>query len=451
VTIKKTGDDKVLEIDLTKSKVRPGTYKLTADWDWDEFTTNGDLRVQKLGDFGAAHINPLSQDQMIAGKGKTRASITGDDFEFVTGVQFKKANDEFSKPAPIPFVLPNGLRLGPQQHVDVLIDTKDLESGKYEFLISQVDGRTRLVPFQVLPPPPNIASLPIVISRSDQTRRIVLKGEHLDLVTRLESPGGSIALGPALPSQSERTATIQMKDSLKPGSAFTLLAYVSGHSEPVRFENAIHVVGPRPSIDAAKLSPPSEMSIPLQPGELAAGVFVSGMLEVKNLETSSALQLSCEGQEGNVVSLHMGEHSTTATLQQLAADQIFLSFDTNGWPAGCVIQARVDNGPDGQSEPCSLGRLVRFPHVDSFQLVSSEAEAGTYLSELTGTDLQNIEKVGWDATNGIAVSDLPSPIPGAGMKQSLKVKLPSAEPVPHAPLFLWLRGDKDGRPTSIHD
>jgi hypothetical protein len=115
------------------------------------------------------------------------------------------------------------------------------------------------------------------------------------------------------------------------------------------------------------------------------------------------------------------------------------------------VQARIDNGPDGLSEPCRLGKLVRFPHVDSFQIISSESEAAVYLGELTGMDLQNIEKVGWDANNGVPVSDLPSPVPGAGLKQLLKVKLASAEPSPHSPLFLWLRGDKEGRPTNIHD
>jgi hypothetical protein len=210
-------------------------------------------------------------------------------------------------------------------------------------------------------------------------------------------------------------------------------------------------VGPRPIIESAKLSPPSEISIPLLPGEVAAGVFLNGMLQVTNLERNSAVQLSCEGQDGNVATLGMGEHSSSASLQMLAADQVFLSFDTSRWPAGCTIQARIDNGPDGLSEPCRLGRLVRFPHVDSFQVISTETEAGIYSAELVGTDLQNIEKIGWDANNGTAVTDLPSPIPGAGMKQSLRVKLTTAEPMPHSPLYLWLRGDEQGRATNIHD
>jgi hypothetical protein len=238
---------------------------------------------------------------------------------------------------------------------------------------------------------------------------------------------------------------------LKPGTAYDINAFVAGHSEPIVFPNAIHVVGPRPVISGAKLSPPAEMPIPLRPGELAAGVFVSGMLDVKNLANSSAVELSCEGQEGTEVTIKMGEHSSSANLQQMNPDQVFLSFDTNGWPAGCAIQARINNGPDGVSGPCLLGHLVRFPHVDSFQVVSSVSMSGTFIGQLTGTDLQNIEKVGWTESDGAVVTELPSPIPGAGMQQSLKIALPGAEPMPHAPLYIWLRGDQQGRLTTIHD
>jgi hypothetical protein len=451
VGVKKLVDEKALEIDLSTAKVPPGTYKLEAAWDWDRFPIKGELQVQRFGEFPTAHVDPLSQDQLIAGKGKVRAALTGGDFEFVTAVRYQKANDEFAKPEPIPYVLPDGLRRGPQEHLDVLVDTKDLEPGKYQFLLTQVDGHSHPVAFQVLPQPPSISNLPIVISRGDEVRQVTLKGEHLDLLTKLETAKGSIVLAPPLPQQNERTATIKVIDALNPGTAYDINAFVAGHTEPVTLPDAIHVVGPRPVIASAKLSPPAAMPIPLQPGELAAGVFVSGMLEVKNLANSSAVQLSCEGQEGNVVTVHMGEHTSSASLQQLAADQVFLSFDTNGWPAGCTIQARIDNGPDGLSGSCRLGRLVRFPRVDSFQVVSSEADTSTYVGQLIGADLQNIEKIGWDGSNGSVVTDLPSPIPGAGMQQSLRVRLPAAEPSPHAPLYLWLRGDQEGRLTAIHD
>jgi hypothetical protein len=451
VVVSRAATGKNLEVDLSRTNVAPGEYRLSANWDWDRFAINGSLHVQRLSDFGAAHVDLMSQDHLIAGKGKTRVTLIGSDFEFVTAVQLERANDEFAKPAPVPFVLPEGLRRGPQQHLDLLVDTKDLEPGKYQFFLAQVDDRTHSIPFQLLPDPPSITNLPVIISRGEHTRVVTLKGENLDLLAKLETPEGPVQLGPALPKQTERTATIQVKNDLKPGSAFDIDAFISGHTEPIKFTNAIHVVGPHPAITEAKVSPPTDMAIALQPGELPAGVFVSSLLQVENLETSSGIRLSCEGQERNVVALHMGEHTSTANLQQLGPDQVFLSFDTNGWPAGCTIQAQVDNGPDGISDPCRLGRLIRMPHIDTFQITNNDTDTGTYVGELDGTDLQNIEKVGWYANAGSDVPDLPSPIPGRGMEQSLRIKIPGPSPVPHAPLYIWLRGDNAGRLTNVHD
>jgi hypothetical protein len=451
VKVSRASGDKSIEVDLSNANPVPGEYHLSANWDWDRFAINGSLHVQPLSDFGAAHVDSMSQDHLIAGRGKTRVTLVDSDFEFVTSVQFQKANDEFAKPVPIPFVLPEGLRRGPQQHLDLLVDTKDLDPGKYQFFLAQVDGRTHSIPFQLLPDPPSIANLPVTISRGERVRVVTLKGDNLDLLTKLQTPEGPVQLGPALPKQTERTATIQVKSDLKPGSAFDMDAFIAGHIEPIKFANAIHVVGPHPAITEAKISPPTDMAIALQPGELPAGVFVSSLLTVENLETSSGIRLSCEGQERDVVALHMGEHTTAATLQQLGPDQAFLSFDTNGWPAGCTIQAQIDNGPDGISTPWRLGRLIRMPHIDTFQITNNDTDAAIFAGELTGTDLQNIEKVGWYANIGSEVPDLPSPIPGRGMEQSLRIKIPGPSPVPHAPLYIWLRGDSAGRLTNVHD
>jgi hypothetical protein len=88
------------------------------------------------------------------------------------------------------------------------------------------------------------------------------------------------------------------------------------------------------------------------------------------------------------------------------------------------------------------------PPADS---LAPPAQNGQYAAILTGMDLQNIAKVGWDAANGADVTDLPTPIPGQGLKQSLHVTLPAPVPTEHAPLYDWLRGDTAGRLTNIHD
>ena len=64
---------------------------------------------------------------------------------------------------------------------------------------------------------------------------------------------------------------------------------------------------------------------------------------------------------------------------------------------------------------------------------------------MTGRDLELIEKTGWDASNGHAVEGLPAPVAGEGDEPSLKVRLPWPSPAPHAPLFIWFRGEAEGR------
>jgi hypothetical protein len=60
-----------------------------------------------------------------------------------------------------------------------------------------------------------------------------------------------------------------------------------------------------------------------------------------------------------------------------------------------------------------------------------------------------IEKSGWDENNGTELTSLPEPLPGPGLKQSVKVVLP--DPLnPQAVLYVWLRGDQQGRPTTSH-
>jgi len=68
--------------------------------------------------------------------------------------------------------------------------------------------------------------------------------------------------------------------------------------------------------------------------------------------------------------------------------------------------------------------------------------------QLTGLNLEMIQKVGWDATTGTAVPGLPSPIPGQGQQQSLLINLPDP-PNPKATLYIWLHGEPTGRATTI--
>jgi hypothetical protein len=447
----KSGTDKSLELDLTKANVAPGKYKLVGNWDWDPFSVAGSVNVHSLADFKTAHLDPDSQDRLIASKGKVPVTVEGSDFEFVTKVEFEKSDDKFATPVSVPFVLPEGLRRGPQDHMDVQLSASDLEPGEYKLLISQVDGNAQPVPVKVLPPPPKIENLPFLINCGETVRVVSLKGEHLDLLTKLETPQATIELGPANSNQSERTATLHLKQDLQAGASFEIKEYVKDHNEPITVPDAIRIVGPRSKIVDSKISPPAGMETSLRNGELPAGTFVSTMLQVENLESTSAVQLSCENQDTAPLMVHIGDRSSNANLQQLGPDQLFLSFNTSGMPTGCVVRAVIDNGSDGQSEAYRLGQVIRMPVIDNFKLTDEAAGNGYYVGLLTGTDLETIEKTGWDAAHGAPVVGFPTPISGEGQKQSLRVRMAWPSPSPHAPLYIWFRGEKTGRATSVHE
>ncbi|MBV9405239.1 MAG: hypothetical protein JO211_07830, partial [Acidobacteriaceae bacterium] len=169
---------------------------------------------------------------------------------------------------------------------------------------------------------------------------------------------------------------------------------------------------------------------------------------VKNIERKSRLLLACADGLGQPASLAVGEQTQQWSLQQLSQDQLFLSFDTSNLPAGCALQAVVDNGRDGKSQPFTLAHMIRMPQIDSFAIGNDAPVNGNRSYVLTGQNLEMIENIGWDQTAGLPVAGIPVPLPGPGQKQSLQVSLPDP-PAGQPVLYVWLRGDKQGRATTI--
>jgi hypothetical protein len=127
---------------------------------------------------------------------------------------------------------------------------------------------------------------------------------------------------------------------------------------------------------------------------------------------------------------------------------LFLTFDPGAWPTGSTVSVVLENNAEGQSKPYALGKVVRVPQVDSFELTDEKADAN-YVGKLTGTDLEVIAKVGWGPDGGIPVAGLPAPVGGDRRKQSLQIALPWPPPSPRAALWIWFRGDEQGRETKI--
>ena len=448
INVVKLGNQGALEIDLTKAKVPPGDYRLAGFWDWTPFEAKGTVHVRLLSDFTQARLEPASQDRLLSKAGRIPVTVAGSDFEFTTKVELKKVGDEFATAEPVRFLLPRGLRKGPQDRMDVQINTADLVPGDYDLLIAQQDGQTHPVRFKVLPNPPKIDNLPILANQGITTQHYVLKGERLGLIEKVEAPGATFDLNAPTASDSERTITLLLKSDPAPGTALPIKVFLRDRSEPLTFPDALQITGPLPVIASSKLSLPADMAISIRPEEFPAGYTLTAMLDVKNIERTSMLRLGCADGVGRTATLHIGEQTAQSSLQQLSQDQLFVSLDTSTFPAGCSMQAVIDNGRNGESRPFTLARLVRLPRIDSFGTVNDPAPNGMRCYSLTGQNLEMIEKAAWDETAGIEVTVLPTPLAGPGQRQSLHINLPEP-PNAQAPLYIWLRGDTQGRATTI--
>jgi hypothetical protein len=447
VKVVKLAGSKALEIELSPG-VKAGRYRLIANWDWDRFSVNGHIDVRPLNDFKAARLVAESQDLLVARTGKVPVTLQDGDFEFVTKVAIEKAGDKFATPQSVPFVLPQGLRQGPQDRMDVQVNTADLDAGEYKLLIEELDGKERSVHVKLLPAPPQIANLPLVLNQGVSGGVFWLKGQRLDELNRLEIANGTADLSPATPGQTERKLKLQMASNIAAGTSLAMKAYMQDRSEPLTFADAVRIVGPRPRITELMLSFPPRQNVELNKGELPGGVFMSAMLRAHQIQSNSVVRLAC-AQPGTAVTLTLGERSGPISLQQLAPDQLFLSFDTSAWLQGCDLTATIANGSEGESDPYPLGHIVRVPKIDKLDVTVADSAKAECDVELTGENLETIEKAGWSTDLPLLVIDLPLAVPNDGAKQTLHLHLPS--PTAGAQFYIWLRGESKPRATKILD
>jgi len=444
IKVARLGDLRVLELDPDQAKT--GEYTLAANWDWDRFLVKGRIEVRPTSDFTAARLTAPSQDLLVAKTGKVPVTVEGADFEFVTKVEIEKVDDKFSTPAPVPFVLPQGLRTGPQERMDIQVNTIDLDPGPYRLLISQVDGKPYPVSLKILPAPSRVDDFPVVLNQGVSAVKFVLKGQRLDLLKAIEVAKGKAELGPASPNQTERALTLQMASDIDAGTSLALRAYIKDRNEPLTFSDAVRIVGPRPQITEVAVSQPADQDVQLESGELPGGMYLSAMLRVAHLQSNSIVKLGCEQPGGQSLTLRLGERSGVLSLQQLAPDQLFLSFDTSLWLNGCLLNATVANGHEGESEPYAMGRIVRVPKVAQF-VIGEDAGNGLFHATLLGQNLETIEKTGWTADSGAPVTSLPLPVAVEG-QQKLEIRLP-LPPDSHTALYFWLRGESKPRATKV--
>lgn len=444
-------DKKTIELNLAGSQVVPGDYHLRAKWDWDDLPIAGEIHIHGLTNLAGVRLTPQSQDTLIAGAGRILIELEGADFEFVQKLELKNPRERYTPPVTVNFTLPQGLRAGPQPKFEAEIDTRDLKAGLYQLRFTQVDGKTHETTIKVLQPPPRLTDCPLRFNLGEDQQRVVLTGTGLDRIEKIDAGQVAVALAPP-EGEDRRTITVRLSDRVRKGDRIAFQAKVRDMDAPLMWKNAAEIVGPRPRIGGIETSLPAEAGVGLKPGELPSGGFVSFVLSARNFTPSSVLTLGCAEDSFTLhpLKIHVGEQDRSATLRIATPESLFLSVDpASVGQSGCTLSATLSNEVEGSSDAKTLGRIVRLPRIESFQLTGEKAGEAGYVGILKGQDLELIAKTGWDTGNGVPVTALPAPVAGDTLRQSLKVVLPWPAPAPHAPLYIWLRGEIEGRATAV--
>jgi hypothetical protein len=424
VPVRALADERALRLDLRKFTGAPGTYSIQGKWDWDSFKVAGSVRIHSFDELGATKLTPDSQDKLIAGSGPIDVELAGSDFLFLDRAALHRPNSAKLTELPLPTDRSANLKIE--------IDTDALRPGPYMLALSRIDGASADVPFRVLPPNPKLDRVRVNAGETQQT--VTLTGSGLDRITSLTSDRVEFTLAAPNDDGTRRTATVRLQSGVKPGDQLALSAKVDGLAAAIRLPIALQVAAEIPKITEAKTTVARDLGIALKDGEIPGAVYSNFALKLSS-NVAATLTLQCA--------------EPARTLQPARFATLFISTDaaTIGG-TGCTLQALADFGELGKSAPITLGKVVRLPRLETLVL-SDEKSADGYYATLKGFDLDVIEKTGWTAQSGVAVSESPRPLAGEGAKQSLRITMPWPSPSPKSPVYVWLRGETEARATKI--
>ncbi len=446
--------DDTLSLDLSTSKIPAGEYHLAALWDWQPLEVKGSLSVRPFSDFSAVKPTPDSQDQLVEGNGLVNVNLIGADFEFVKGVTIEPATKSRAKPQSLSFTLPKGEAQGEQLTMQAEVDTSTLAPGAYLLLLTQANGKTQDVSLTIHPPNPKISSLPLRANLGEPEQTILLRGSGLERIDRLTSSQADWTLAPLSQdtrNATERKAIVRLHPGLHKGDLLSVSMAVAGLNKPIEIADVLQVAGPRPKVISVNDSFPEEGNVALRKGEIPAGSAVSFVLHMENVDAQPSLVLACKQSSDTRedLTLQPGEREGSAQLDSTGEDMLFLSLDpgTVG-QSGCALTATVSTEDAGASAPYSLGQVIRLPQIDKFSLSNEKVSRSLFAGTLTGKNLQMIAEAGWNSKTGYPVEGIPTPLPENSGEQTLSIELPWPPPAPNAPVYVWLRGEDQGRKTS---
>jgi hypothetical protein len=448
--------DDSLDLDLTQTRLPPGEYQLAALWDWEPLQVKGDVDLRPLGDFSKAKVAQESADHLVEGTGLVKVQLIGTDFEFVEKVAIAKAGDKKATPKEITFDLPKGPAQGDQESLETDVDTSAWGAGSYRLIVTQTSGPPHDVALVIHPPNPTLENLPLRTNVGEPQQTVVLRGTRLERISRVTTPEADWELSAVKPDArdlKERKATVKLQTAAHAGELLAASVYVQDIQAPLTFPAGLTVAGPRPKIAGFSLSLAQQPDVHLDQGEIPAGAATSFSLLTRNTDAHPALSLTCanDGFLRAPLVLHPGDRTPAAQLDFAGDDGLFLSVDPGVvGQSGCQLAATITTESAGTSDPAVLGHVIRLPRIDKFALTDEQLGSALYAGNLTGIDLQIIEKTGWDAKTGYPVQGIPTAVPGSNPpEQTLKVELPWPPPSPHAPIYVWLRGETTGRLTDV--
>jgi hypothetical protein len=422
-----------LRLDLRNFSGLPGVYGIEGRWDWGAIRLKGSVRLHQLDDLNAAALRPESQDKLVVDSGPIHLDLAGANLRFIERAWIHRPESERRVAVDLPVT-----REGPPDRLRVEVDTDGLHPGEYQLALVRIDGATADIPVRILPKDPSIDSVNLRLNAGEASQTVLLSGVDLDRLETIESPLATIELRATNKSGTQREAVIHLRPAASTGSDLPLTARVAGRKNPLPFRGVFQVAPARPRIVDARAAASQDLSVTMRAGEIPAGSFVSFTVRYEGA-ANPMLSLKCDGLPATVP--QMFTVPTPGTL--------FFSTDpgTIG-NTGCKLMAIVESPESGPSDAFALGSVVRVPRIDRFT-VTNEAAPGGYVAILEGWDLEAIERTGWNATLGLPANELPRPIAGQGAKQTMHIAMPWPSPTPKAPLFVFLRGESQGRATRI--
>ncbi len=429
---------RAIEIDPRNAKLAPGAYQLTGRWDFDSVKVDGSINAYDVDNLSTAQAVVGSLEKLVTNSGPVRLDLEGADFQFVKQAALHRAGgqrvltDVLDWQPPITFQ-------GPQRRLSVELDTDHLRPGSYVLALTSANGASHELPLLVAAAPPQIENLPIRLARDAAEQRVLLNGRGLNRIEGISSEGVKFRLADYDPTRpNERLAIATVQPDVKTGAQLAMNIVAQGN---VRFAAALQVGGPKPKIVSVKVGLPDNLGITPKADELPAGSFVSVVMKVEPASASPSVKLQCAENE---LLLKVGEKKNGAKLESVGPGQLFLSFDPGALgPTGCQITATLIG--DAPSDPAKLGQVIRFPRIEMFWMTDEKASPGNFAGILTGSDLELIDRTGWDATKGVPVDSIPATTASSGTQQTLKIAMPWPSPTPRSPIYVWLRGESQGR------